>query len=89
MRAAADENVDGAWYAGLIPRRSQVAPFVNETTLVPVMPLAQARTFASGSRRARRGSEALGTPGWFIHVESSEMAAFTLAKTVNRSAVAS
>ena len=79
----------GNWYATVLFWKPQVALFVNETTLLPVLvPFAPA---ASVVDRLRAGVEevlgAQGTARSFIDAELAEMAEHRLAKTANRSVV--
>lgn len=81
----------GDWYATTLPWRPQVALFVNERTLLPVLlPLAPAATLIS--RFPSVLEEMLDTYGLdaaFIEHEISEMDQHRLAPTSNRSLVGS
>jgi hypothetical protein len=77
----------GSWYATVIFWRSQVALFVNEETLVPMLlPLAPAATVLD---RFGPGLELLlgahGVTAQFIAAELTELDKCRLAKTNNRS----
>jgi hypothetical protein len=80
-------NALGDWYATVLFWQPQVALFVNESTLLPVLvPLAPARdvvlrfpTFLCDVLAA------LGVAAEFISAEASEMREVTVAKTANRS----
>ena len=79
----------GSWYATALFRRPQVALFVNEATLLPVLvPLAPAATvidrFAPALGAVLAGHQA---PDGFIDAEMAEMAPWRVAKTANRSVV--
>ena len=79
----------GQWYATAMFWKPQVALFVNEPTLLPVlMPLAPAATLLA--RFPRQVAEVLavhGTPDAVIDEEVRQMRDCRLAKTANRSVV--
>jgi hypothetical protein len=79
----------GQWYATAMFWKPQVALFVNEPTLLPVlMPLAPAATLLA--RFPRQVAEVLalhGTPAAVIDEEVWQMRDCRLAKTANRSVV--
>ena len=79
----------GDWYATALFWRPQVALFVNETTLLPVLvPLAPSATLVE--RFAPALAEVLAVQGAtrdFIEAETGEMGDWRLAKTANRSVV--
>jgi hypothetical protein len=79
----------GDWYGTVLFWRPQVALFVNETTLLPVLvPLAQSATLVK--RFAPALAEVLAAHGAaqdFIEAEMGEMGDWRLAKTANRSVV--
>lgn len=82
-------TVLGDWYATVLFWRPQVALFVNEQTLLPVlMPLAPAAStldrFRDAAADVLRGH---GLPTRFVDVELAEMADHRLTKTQNRSVV--
>nr|WP_308257752.1 hypothetical protein [Pseudonocardia lacus] len=79
----------GDWYATLLRRRSPVALFVNEATLLPVLiRLAPARTLAQRFRTATAETLAAhGIDPTFIDTETSRMSPVALAPTANRSVV--
>ena len=79
----------GDWYATVLFWRPQLALFVNEATLLPVLvPLAPSATLlgrfvpALGTLLSAHGS----SPA-FVGDEAKEMAEWRLAKTTNRSVV--
>lgn len=79
----------GSWYATVLFWRPQVALFVNESILLPVlMPLAPANTvvdrFAAELETVLTAHGA--SPG-FVESEANEMRESRLAKTANRSVV--
>jgi len=79
----------GAWYATALFWRLQVALFVNEPTLLPVLvPLAPTATvverFPTALGRILRD---LGASAGFVDNELAEMTKWRLAKTANRSVV--
>jgi hypothetical protein len=82
-------TVLGDWYATVLFWKPQVALFVNEPTLLPVLlPLAPARTLLG--RVAECVELALsfhGLSGSFIATEVDEMRQTTLARTANRSVI--
>ena len=79
----------GPWYATVLFWRPQVALFVNERTLLPVLvPLAPALSVAD--RLGPALAEVLtahGASTAFVESELSEMTEWRLAKTANRSVV--
>jgi hypothetical protein len=79
----------GGWYANIWFWRPQVALFVNETTLFPVLvPMAPASSVVS--RFVTAAGEAFAEYGLdpaFVHAELAEMREFRLAKTESRSVV--
>jgi hypothetical protein len=79
----------GDWYATAMFWRPQIALFVNEVTLVPVLvPLAPAATL--GPRFATALADVLavhGASSEFVAAEMEEMDQFCLAKTSNRSVI--
>ena len=79
----------GSWYATLLFWRPQVALFVNETTLLPVLvPLAPASSVLARFPTAVEavfGRHGLAQP--FIEAEIEQMAERRLATTMNRSVV--
>lgn len=79
----------GQWYATAVFWRPQVALFVNEPTLLPVlMPLAPAATLlARFPGQAAAVLTAHGTPQTVIDEEVRQMRDHRLAKTANRSVV--
>jgi len=79
----------GQWYATALFWRPQVALFVNEPTLLPVlMPLAPAATLLGRfPRHAAAALAAHGTPQAVIDAELRQMRDHRLAKTANRSVV--
>jgi hypothetical protein len=79
----------GNWYATVLPWRRQVALFVNETTLLPVLvPLAPAATVITRFPGALASVlSAHGVGDSFIANERAEMRDFLLAKTQDRSLV--
>jgi hypothetical protein len=79
----------GQWYATAVFWKPQVALFVNEPTLVPVlMPLAPAATLlARFPQQAAMVLAAHGTPDTIISAELQQMHDHRLAKTANRSVV--
>lgn len=81
----------GAWYATVLFWRPQLALFVNETTLLPVlMPLAPAATVCErfpGALAIVLGAHGVNDP--FIAHEVATMTEHRLAKTKNRSVVGS
>lgn len=90
--AAPDERSTtalGSWYATAWFWKPQVALFVNEATLLPVLvPLAPAATIVGRFPAAL--AEVLarhGVPGAFVQSETAEMSEHRLAKTSNRSVV--
>ncbi len=81
----------GNWYATFVGWRPQVALFVNEQTLLPVLtPLAPAATLLSRFPEHLGGTlRALGVPDEFIQRELAAMGEGVWAKTANRSVVGS
>jgi hypothetical protein len=79
----------GPWYATAVFWKPQVALFVNEPTLLPVlMPLAPAATLlARFPQQVAAVLAAHGTPGAVIDEELLQMRDHRLAKTANRSVV--
>ena len=79
----------GQWYATAMFWKPQVALFVNEPTLLPVLlPLAPAATLlARFPRQLAAVLAAHGTPGAVIEEEQRQMRDRRLAKTANRSVV--
>ena len=79
----------GQWYATAMFWRPQVALFVNEPTLLPVlMPLAPAATLlARFPQQVATVLAAHGTPDAVIHEEQRQMRDRRLARTANRSVV--
>jgi hypothetical protein len=79
----------GDWYATVLFWRPQVALFVNEATLLPVLvSLAPARTVPARLPEAVELVLSLqGLSGAFIRREVEAMQATTLAKTANRSLI--
>jgi hypothetical protein len=79
----------GQWYATAVFWRPQVALFVSEPTLLPVlMPLAPAATLlARFPQQAAAVLTAHGTPQAVINEELGQMRHCRLAKTANRSVV--
>ena len=79
----------GQWYATALFWKPQVALFVSEPTLLPVlMPLAPAATLlARFPRQAATVLTAHGTPHGIIDEELRQMRDRRLAKTANRSVV--
>jgi hypothetical protein len=79
----------GQWYATAMFWKPQVALFVNEPTLLPVlMPLAPAATLlARFPRQLAAVLTAHGTPAAVIDEEQRQMRDRRLAKTANRSVV--
>ena len=88
-RHEASTTALGDWYATALFWRPQVALFVNETTLLPVLvPLAPSATLVV--RFAPALAEVLAAQGAtpdFIEAETGEMGDWRLAKTANRSVV--
>ena len=81
----------GNWYATVLFWRPQVALFVNEWTLLPVLvPFAPAVGLAGRfPGQAGRVLDRLGTPIDFLIQEVAAMADSSYAKTANRSVVGS
>jgi hypothetical protein len=79
----------GQWYATAVFWKPQVALFVNEGTLLPVlMPLAPAATLlARFPQQVATVLAAHGTPDTIIGEELQQMRERRLAKTANRSVV--
>jgi hypothetical protein len=79
----------GQWYATAVFWKPQVALFVNEPTLLPVlMPLAPAATLlARFPQQVAAVLAAHGTPEAIIDEELRQMRDYRLAKTANRSVV--
>jgi hypothetical protein len=77
------------WYATAVFWKPQVALFVNEPTLLPIlMPLAPAATLlARFPQQAATVLAAHGTPETIIGAELQQMRSCRLAKTANRSVV--
>lgn len=77
----------GSWYATVLFWKPQVALFVNETTLLPVVvPFAPATSVVDRLRvEVRQVLDALGPPRSFVDGELAQMAEHRLAKTSNRS----
>ena len=82
-------TVLGDWYATVLFWKPQVALFVNEPTLLPVlMPLAPARTLLGRVPECVELALSFhGLSGSFIDIEVDEMRQTTLAKTANRSVI--
>jgi hypothetical protein len=82
-------TLTGHWYATALFWKPQVALFVNEPTLLPVlMPLAPAATLlARFAQQLAAVLAARGTPGAVIDDEQRQMRDRRLAKTANRSVV--
>ena len=82
-------TVMGQWYATALFWKPQVALFVNEPTLLPVlMPLAPAATLlARFPQQLAAVLAAHGTPDAVIDEEQRQMRDRRLAKTANRSVV--
>jgi hypothetical protein len=82
-------TLTGQWYATAVFWNPQVALFVNEPTLLPVLlPLAPAATLlARFPQQAAAVLAAHGTPQAVIDNELRQMRDFRLAKTANRSVV--
>ena len=82
-------TVMGQWYATALFWKPQVALFISEPTLLPVlMPLAPAATLlARFPRQAAATLAAHGTPQAVIDEELHQMRNYRLAKTANRSVV--
>lgn len=81
----------GNWYATGIFWKPQVALFVNEATLLPVLvPLAPAAELAERfPEQLGRVLDRLGTPPEFVFSEVGAMTTAVYAKTANRSVVGS
>jgi hypothetical protein len=79
----------GNWYATILPWRRQVALFVNETTLLPVLtPLAPAAALLTRFPDALASAlSAHGAGESFIAHECEHTQEYELAKTANRSVV--
>lgn len=79
----------GNWYATALFWKPQVALFVNEVTLVPVlMPLAPAKSLADRfPEHLAAVLDALGTDPRFVASEVAAMSGAQWAKTANRSVV--
>jgi hypothetical protein len=79
----------GDWYATALLWRPQLALFVNEATLLPLLvPLAPSATLAERFAPALgRLLTALGASPTFVGAETREMAEWWVAKTTNRSVV--
>lgn len=79
----------GQWYATVLFWRPQVALFVNEPTLLPVlMPLAPAATLpARFPEQLAAILTAHATPQAIIDTELQQMSEYRIAKTANRSVV--
>lgn len=79
----------GAWYAMALFWRPQVALFVNETTLLPVLvPLAPAATVIQRFPVALADVlRAHGASADFVASETAQMTDWRVAKTANRSVV--
>lgn len=88
---ATPTSMMGNWYATFVGWRPQVALFVNEQTLLPVLtPLAPAATLLSRFPEHLAGSlRALGVPSEFVESELQAMGEGVWAKTANRSLVGS
>ncbi len=89
IRAEPSTTALGDWYATVLFWRPQLALFVNEATLLPVLvPLAPSATLlgrfvpALGTLLSAHGA----SPA-FVAAEAKEMAEWRLAKTTNRSVV--
>ena len=82
-------TVLGDWYATILFWKPQVALFVNERTLLPVLePLAPTRTLLSRLPTTVELALSLqGLSGAFISLEIEAMREATLAKTANRSVI--
>lgn len=87
--AAAPSTALGNWYANALFWKPQVALFVNESTLLPVLvPLAPAASVAARfPEQLALVLGALGVPDVFVRAEVASMASFGFAKTANRSVV--
>lgn len=87
--SAAPSTALGNWYANALFWRPQVALFVNESTLLPVLvQLAPAASVAARfPEQLARVLDALGVPDAFVRAEVASMASFGFAKTANRSVV--
>ena len=85
----ASTTVLGDWYATVLFWKPQVALFVNEPTLLPVlMPFAPTRTLLSRLPESVELALALqGLGDSFIRTEVEAMRRTTLAKTANRSLI--
>lgn len=81
----------GNWYANLVAGRPQIAIFINEPTLIPVLvPVAPAKTIAARFvEQMAAVLEALGTPANFVDYETAAMDACNWSTTQNRSVVGS
>jgi hypothetical protein len=79
----------GNWYATALFWKPQMALFVNERTLLPIlMPLAPAATLAKRFPAAlKEVLQGLGLPAEFIQAEVEGMGEVVYAKTANRSVV--
>jgi hypothetical protein len=84
-------TVLGDWYATALFWKPQVALFVDEATLLPVLlPLAPARTLLSRFPAALHTTlQALETPRRFTDAEIAEMGSVVADKTASRSVVGS
>ena len=81
----------GDWYATVLFWKPQVALFVNEQTLLPVLvPLAPATTLLDRFPDVLRDVlQAQETPRWFVDAELGEMGECKVAKASNRSVIGS
>jgi hypothetical protein len=84
-------NVLGDWFATALFWRPQVALFVSEATLLPVLlPLAPAATVVRRFPEALRALvDSLGFGSWFDEFEAPEMAEFRIDRTNSRSVLGS
>lgn len=89
LEEAEPTTVLGSWYATAVFWKPQVALFVSELTLLPVlMPLAPATTLlARFPQQAATVLAAHGIPGTIISAELEQMREHRLAKTASRSVV--
>jgi hypothetical protein len=81
----------GNWYATALFWKPQVALFVNERTLLPVLVLLAPATTLDRRFPTQLGRvlEALGTPPVFVEREVEAMSVASFAKTASRSVVGS
>jgi hypothetical protein len=84
-------NVLGDWFATALLWRPQVALFVSEVTLLPVLtPLAPAATVVRRFPEALRALvDSFGFGSWFDQFEAPEMAQFRIDRTNSRSVLGS